>query len=91
MTTSVPSGVEATWPVETTDAVDETVAFGTQAKTMKAVSGKPTPYVAPPIEEGDDEGHRLTSTTGGVSNKVIIGVCVGLVLPILAAIIGAIM
>ncbi|KAB2110222.1 hypothetical protein AG0111_0g1691 [Alternaria gaisen] len=91
MTTSVPSGVEATWPVETTDAVDETVAFGTQAKTMKAVSGKPTPYVAPPSEEGDDEGQRLTGTTRGVSNKVIIGVCVGLVLPILAAIVGAIM
>ncbi|KAL1801527.1 hypothetical protein ACET3X_001869 [Alternaria dauci] len=104
MTTSVPSGVEATWPVETTDAVDETVAFGTQAKTMIAVSGKPTPYVAPPVDDGEDseegeegeEGEEddrlpgLNGVTGGVSNKVIIGVCVGVILPILAAVIGAI-
>ncbi|KAI4638434.1 hypothetical protein J4E93_009987 [Alternaria ventricosa] len=90
--TSVAPGVEATWPAETSDAVDETVAFGTQAKTMRAVSGKPTPYVAPPDEDGNDDVHDLVNgSTGGVSNKVIIGVCVGLVLPILIAIIGAVM
>jgi hypothetical protein len=91
ITTSVASGVEATWPVETSDAVDETVAFGAQAKTMRAVSGKPTPYVAPPGEDGSDDDHSINGTTAGVSNKIIIGVCVGLVLPILAAIIGAVM
>ncbi|KAG9187298.1 hypothetical protein G6011_05169 [Alternaria panax] len=86
ITTSVPSGVEATWPAETYDAVKETVEFGTQVKTMRAVSGKPTPYIAPPSEER----HDPNGTTGGVSNKVIIGVCVGLILPILAAIVGAV-
>jgi len=95
ITTSVAPGVEATWPVEASDTVKETVAFGTQAKTMRAVSGKPTPYVAPPDEDGKDGSdhvHDLVNgSTGGVSNKIIIGVCVGLVLPILVAIIGAIM
>ncbi|KAI4954760.1 hypothetical protein J4E86_006070 [Alternaria arbusti] len=91
ITTSVAPGVEATWPVEASDTVEETIAFGTQAKTMRAVSGKPTPYVAPPDEDGDDNVHNLVNgSTGGVSNKVIIGVCVGLVLPILIAIIGAV-
>jgi hypothetical protein len=99
ITTSVPSGVEATWPVETSNAVNETVAFGTQAKTMIAVSGKPTPYIAPPSEDGSAdvstygsvEAHGVDGTTAGVSNKVIIGVCVGVVIPVLAAIIGAIL
>jgi len=94
ITTSVAPGVEATWPVEASDTVKETVAFGTQAKTMRAVSGKPTPYVAPPDEDGKDgSGHVhdiVNGSTGGVSNKIIIGVCVGLVLPILIAIIGAV-
>ncbi|KAI4950046.1 hypothetical protein J4E91_004702 [Alternaria rosae] len=94
ITTSVAPGVEATWPVEASDTVEETIAFGTQAKIMRAVSGKPTPYVAPPDEDGKDGSdhvHDLVDgSTGGVSNKIIIGVCVGLVLPILVAIIGAV-
>lgn len=59
---------------------------------MRAVSGKPTPHVAPPDEDGSDHVHDLVDgSTGGVSNKVIIGVCVGSVLPILIAVIGAVM
>lgn len=103
ITTSVPPGVEATWPVETFDAVKETVAFGAQAKSIRAVSGKPTPYVAPAVEEGGGDEHDehginsingaddVNGTTGGLSNKVITGICVGLVLPILAAAVGAVM
>jgi hypothetical protein len=89
ITTSVPSGVDATWPTTTFDTVQRTIAFGSQVKSIKAMSGSPTPYVAPPGEDGNDGNHTLDGKTGGVSNKVIIGVCVGLVLPILAAIIGA--
>jgi hypothetical protein len=93
-TVYVPSGVEAEWPVQTYDAVNETIAFGTQANTMRAVSGKPTPYVAPVGEDNNDNNDDkfdVDGTTGGVNNKLIIGICVGLVLPILAAIIGAVM
>jgi hypothetical protein len=53
------------------------------------MSGSPTPHVAPPGEDDNDGERTLDGKTGGVSNEVIIGVCLGLVLPILAAIIGA--
>jgi hypothetical protein len=89
ITTSVPSGVVATWPTTTFSTVQSTIAFGSQVKSIKAISGSPTPYVAPPGEDDNVGGHTLDGRTGDVSNKVIIGVCVGLVLPILVAIIGA--
>jgi hypothetical protein len=89
ITTSVASGVDATWPESVFTTVQSTIAFGSQVKSIKAMSGSPTPYVAPPEEDDHDGEHTLDGKTDGVSNKVIIGVCVGLILPILAAIIGA--
>jgi hypothetical protein len=89
LTTAVESGVEPTFPNTTFTSVQKTVAFGSQVKSIKSMSGSPTPYVAPPDEEDDGSAHTLGGKTGGVSNKVIVGVCVGVVLPVLAAIIGA--
>ncbi|CAN9136082.1 unnamed protein product [Alternaria sp. RS040] len=82
----VSSGESAVWPETMLEKVKATKEFGPQVRSMKTITGSPVPYVAPPGEEN----HGLDGTTGGVSNKVIIGICVGLVLPLLAAIIGAI-
>ncbi|KAF1940360.1 hypothetical protein EJ02DRAFT_504179 [Clathrospora elynae] len=81
--TSVPSGVEATFPATTSDTVQSTVPFGSRVSLIKVMSGSPTPYVAPP---NDHDGE-----VGGASKKVAIGVSLGLVIPILAAIIGGIL
>lgn len=83
----VPSGESAVWPETMLENVKATKGFGPQVRSIKTITGSPVPYVAPPGEEN----HGLDGTTGGVSNKVIIGICVGLVLPLLAAIIGTIM
>jgi len=92
LVTAVPSGETPTFPETVFTKVPATKKFGSQVKSIKAMTGSPTPYVAPPDEDGSDDVHDLVDgSTGGVSNKVIIGVCVGLVLPILAAIIGAVM
>lgn len=69
-------------------SVPSAIAFGTNAKSLLATSGSPTSYVP--------TSHHATSTTGsggsivdgktdGTSNKVIIGLCVGLGVPFLAA------
>jgi hypothetical protein len=89
LTTAVASGVEPTFPDTTFTSVQSTIAFGSQAKSIKPMSGIPTPYVAPPEEDSKNGEHTLDGKTDGVSNKVIIGVCVSLVLPILTAIVGA--
>ncbi|KAK3387374.1 hypothetical protein B0H63DRAFT_469896 [Podospora didyma] len=77
--TAVPSGVRATFsfPTTTTVGVANATPFGAQAKDLSATSGVPTPY-ASSFSEG---------TTGGVSNKVIIGVAVGVGLPVLVGLV----
>ncbi len=75
------------------------VVFGANALTMTASSGKPSSYVPPAPtttlgDKGDKGGGKDgESIKGSVigTNKVIIGVCVGLGVPLLAAVIAAIM
>ena len=102
ITTAVPSGVDATWPADTTEAVATTIPFGDHVKSIKALSGSPVPYVAPPLEtqnhnggsNGDGNGkdsieHALKARIGGVEDSVIIGVSVGLGIPFLVGVVGA--
>lgn len=90
-----------------TDKVTETRGFGDNAVSFTATSGPPVSYTPPPPEPSpsaasdgakDGEGEQLSKTeevvngkTGGVSNKVIIGVSVGVGVPVLIGIIAAIM
>lgn len=89
--TAVPSGVEPVFPETTKDAVVSTVPFGDGAKDLLAVSGSPVSYVPPPPTEGpgsgedEDEESFFKAETGGVPNRVIIGVSVGLGVPVLVA------
>ncbi|KAG9237642.1 hypothetical protein BJ875DRAFT_518013 [Amylocarpus encephaloides] len=92
ITTSVPSGSKATFPASTQNTVLATVSFGTNAKLVSASSGEPVLYT-PTISQarpgsstpGSGASQILEKKTRGVSNKVIIGVCVGLGFPVLIA------
>ncbi|KAF2870182.1 hypothetical protein BDV95DRAFT_75555 [Massariosphaeria phaeospora] len=96
LTTAVPSGEDATWPASIHATVSP-IAFGSNVNKFGAISGSPSSFVPPPPAETDGEGANgsdsnpvnLNGKIGGVSKKVIVGVSVGLGVPVLAAIIGA--
>lgn len=87
LTTALPSGSSASFPELTLNDVGSTVPFGSAAHSIQTMSGSPTQYTAPPT---GDSG-ILNGTVGGVSKKVIIGVSVGLGVPILLALIGGLL
>jgi hypothetical protein len=101
--TAVPPGVQATFPPTTALTVASTIPFSGKPIAMSATSGVPVSYVPPPpppttsASEGggngvddffDDVGDVFKGETGGVSNKLIIGLSVGLGVPFLAALSG---
>ncbi|KAH8901742.1 hypothetical protein GQ53DRAFT_835388 [Thozetella sp. PMI_491] len=77
ISTEVPSGVTPTLPQTTLNSVVATSKFGTQ---MRSIAPSPTASTS----AGETV---LGGSTGGVSNKVIIGVAVGLGVPFLLALI----
>ncbi|OBT82780.1 hypothetical protein VE02_09280 [Pseudogymnoascus sp. 03VT05] len=94
-----PVGNEEAFPTTTNDAVVRTVAFGVGEKEMGATTGSPVSYVpttsstttSKPTSSGSTstgtDGTILEGETRGVSNKVIIGVSVGVGVPVLILII----
>ena len=92
---AVPTGSEAAFPAITQNAVVSTVAFGKNVKEMTATSGSPVSYIPKPSSTDTSTVSKHTSTIsgvlegekGGVSNKVIIGVSVGVGVPVLIMII----
>ncbi|CZR52289.1 uncharacterized protein PAC_02166 [Phialocephala subalpina] len=86
LVTSVPSGSTATWPVTTQNSVANTIAFGTNVKNLESTSGTPTSFVPTTTPTSGITG-VIHGKTGGVSNKLIIGLSVGLGVPVLLAII----
>ncbi|KAF2477230.1 uncharacterized protein BDR25DRAFT_371252 [Lindgomyces ingoldianus] len=102
LVTVVPSGAVPSFPASTFDSVMRTVEFGAKASRIEGISGSPTSYVPPsstsPSINSSNTSLSTSSPTsntdrklGGVSNKVIIGVSVGVGIPALAAIIGGCM
>ncbi|KKK13637.1 hypothetical protein ARAM_000775 [Aspergillus rambellii] len=91
---SVPSGAEdVTYPASTFASVTSAIPFGEHAHTLSATSGTPTSYVPPPVatqtstnttdsggldDDGDDDDDNHSN-----DNKLIIGLSVGLGVPIL--------
>ncbi|TVY40164.1 hypothetical protein LSUB1_G002141 [Lachnellula subtilissima] len=70
--------------------VTGTVAFGTNAKAMTSSDGTPVSYIPPPTStsrDGDGNDSSGDDNKAGHHRKVVIGICVGLVMPILVAII----
>jgi hypothetical protein len=86
ITTAVAAGVTATWPVTTTDSVS-TIAFGKNVNDMVTSKGTPSSYIPTATGATGAISSVLNGEHDGVSNKVIIGVTVGLVFPILLALI----
>ncbi|KAL7809929.1 hypothetical protein V8C26DRAFT_260010 [Trichoderma gracile] len=101
LTSTITSGVSVVWSTATAASVFKTVAFEGDAVTMTSSSGKPKTYTPPPppptstsfpsgsSSPGDGPSTEGKSKSHRVSNAVIIGVSVGLGVPVLLAAIGA--
>lgn len=88
-TTAVAPGASPTFPAPTVDSISSRTPFGTRAQTIKAISGSPTAYTAPPTPSTQDPTHPETQTKTGAkstSEQVGIGVEVGIGLPLVAAV-----
>jgi hypothetical protein len=80
LTTLVTSGAVPTFPASTSNYVTATIPFGTNVHKLAALSGTPTPYVPSPLATG----HTIVDgRTGKVKNKLIIGLSVGIGVPVL--------
>lgn len=100
LTSTVASGVSAVWSTSTASTFS-TVDFQADAVTMTSSSGKPRSYTPPPPTTTTSLGPTDSATGAAsaegksgkhrVSNAVIIGVSVGLGVPVLLAAVGAIM
>lgn len=88
LVTTVPSGSEATFPATTSNTVASTIAFGTNMKALASTSGIPTSFVPPTASATSNFTSVIEGKTGGVSNKIIIGVSVGGGLLLLGGIVG---
>ena len=97
--TVVPSDIdsaEITFPASSQNAVPITMPFGSNAMTVPVLpSGSPTSYTPPPPPPTETGKPGIISTlhgdVNGVSQSVIIGVSVGLGVPIVLALIGTVM
>jgi hypothetical protein len=95
ITTALPSGSTFVIPAAITNTVS-TIAFGSDVRSLPKTSGGPISYTAPPTptaSSGDKDGHisALEEKVGGVSKNVIVGVSVGVGVPVILALIGAIL
>jgi len=99
LVTAISSGVTATFPATTKTSVASTIAFGEKVKSLVATTGAPTSYTPPPASSttGGSGGATggiagvIDGKTGGVSNKIIIGVSIGVGVLVLLAIIAGCM
>lgn len=83
-TVTFTSGGSATMPASTFASVTSVIPFGDDVKRMSSISGAPKSYDPSSATGGSS---TIKGYTHGTSNKVIIGVCVGLGVPFLAAVI----
>lgn len=94
-TVAVPSGLDeevlssSLWPgpdaIRTAAAIT-TVAFGTNAVELPKTTGSPVPYVAPASDIADDIGDDIKDTINGLPKATIIGVSVGVGVPVVLSI-----
>ncbi|KUJ12374.1 uncharacterized protein LY89DRAFT_623534 [Mollisia scopiformis] len=85
LVTSVPSGSTATFPTTIQNSVANTIAFGTNVKALTSTSGTPTSFN--PTSTPTGITGVIDGKIGGVSNKLIIGVSVGIGVPFLVGVI----
>ncbi|KAM9880718.1 hypothetical protein BJF96_g4671 [Verticillium dahliae] len=104
LVTAVASGIEAEWPEVTAMTINRVVEFGSGALGLESTSGPPVSYVPPPppptesptSDDGDNDAEGsegdgiLDGKARGVDKKVILGVSIGLGVPVLLAVIASI-
>lgn len=92
LVTVVPSGSKATFVTATPGTSVSAIAFGKNIKAISSTSGSPVSFV-PPTSSPTATGivGVLDGKTRGVSNKLIIGVSVGVGVPVLIGVIAGFM
>ncbi|KAK0641866.1 hypothetical protein B0T16DRAFT_334069 [Cercophora newfieldiana] len=88
--TAVPSGVKPEIPLTKFSSVESAVPFGTGVHKMVESSGVPTSYVPGPTDVVGEIGSWLDGSTGTLGNKVLLGLVVGLGVPVLIGILAAV-
>ncbi|KAI1469314.1 uncharacterized protein F4812DRAFT_325224 [Daldinia caldariorum] len=98
--TAVPANSKATFPETTGTTVANPVPFGTNRKNVEATTGSPVSYTEPPKPTSSSSSTSGGKTavandlplgeSHGVDNRIIIGVCVGVGVPLIAGIIAGI-
>ncbi|CAG9997285.1 unnamed protein product [Clonostachys byssicola] len=90
LVTTALAGASVTWPETIVTSVASTRGFGDNAKDINtSASSSLAPTATGGQQQNDDSGF-FEKSSGGVSNKLIIGLSVGLGVPVLMAIIGGI-
>ncbi|KAI1634547.1 hypothetical protein F4809DRAFT_651803 [Biscogniauxia mediterranea] len=91
--TAVPSGAAVAFPAAAVQStVVSVVPFGTAARSIAATSGSPVSYVPPPPPSAtttttDADADAPLGTVGGVDTRLVIGLSVGLGVPVLAGVV----
>ncbi|KAI1385464.1 uncharacterized protein F4822DRAFT_413106 [Hypoxylon trugodes] len=89
LVTAVPSGADVSFP-ESIGTSASLVPFGTNMKSVDATTGSPVSYTPPPPTASNEAGVSSEHPLGevnGVDKRIIIGVSVGVGVPVIAAII----
>ena len=80
-TLTYPSGSDApTFPgsMQTTIPANSAAQFGSNVQSIDKISGSPTAYTAPPSKDTGKIDKALDGEVGGVSKKLVVGLCVGI-------------
>ncbi|KAK0715929.1 hypothetical protein B0H67DRAFT_489159, partial [Lasiosphaeris hirsuta] len=85
--TALPSGAKPTFPITKVASVESPVAFGSAVQKMVSSSGVPTSFVPGPTGAAKVVKGWLEGSTGALGNKVLLGLVVGLGVPLLAGIV----
>lgn len=83
-TLTAPFDATPTFPDTVFTSIEKIIPFGSEAKQIIAMSGSPVAYV-----KETEDNDTLEGEIGGVSKKLIIGVSVGVGVPVLAILVGA--
>lgn len=83
----LPSGSKATFLTAASNTAVTTIAFGTNVKALSSTSGSPVSFVPTSSPTSPGIVGVLNGKTGGVNNKLIIGVSVGVGVPVLIAVV----
>jgi hypothetical protein len=79
------TGSEEAFPATARPTIVSTIDFGSNAKALIATTGRPVSYVPSPSSTPSDGANGSDSTAAPDAKKIIIGVTIGVGVPLLAA------